>query len=165
MTATDECLFRGAARAALATGVPVSIRFGADAMHDLDVVLGEGLPADRVVVGGLDRRGRRAAGAPLEVVRVGAYAAIDTSASTMTRLPDRRRARALWSPLSSMRGTVTGSCCPATRSGSPRACRSATSRTAHVLTTFVPLLRAEGLSDEAVQRILVDNPRDLLTRR
>ena len=32
MTATDESLFRGAARAALATGVPVSLRYGADAL-------------------------------------------------------------------------------------------------------------------------------------
>ena len=44
MTATDESLFRGAARTAAATGVPVSIRFGADAVHDLGVVLDEGLP-------------------------------------------------------------------------------------------------------------------------
>ena len=62
MTATDESLFRGAARAALATGVPVSIRYGADAVADLEVVLDEGLPADRVVVGGLDRKDAVAAG-------------------------------------------------------------------------------------------------------
>ena len=35
----------------------------------------------------------------------------------------------------------------------------------HVLSTFVPLLTAQGLSDEAVHRILVDNPRDLLSVR
>ncbi|MGV9897258.1 phosphotriesterase family protein, partial [Streptomyces tendae] len=63
MTATDESLFRGAARAALATGVAVSVRYGADALHDLDVVLDEKLPADRVAVGGLDRRDAVAADA------------------------------------------------------------------------------------------------------
>ena len=67
MTATEESLFRGAARTALTTGVPVSIRYGADAMHDLEIVLDEQLPADRVVVGGLDRKDAVAAGAPLEV--------------------------------------------------------------------------------------------------
>ena len=36
MTATEESLFRGAARTALTTGIPVSIRYGADALHDLD---------------------------------------------------------------------------------------------------------------------------------
>ena len=35
----------------------------------------------------------------------------------------------------------------------------------HVLSTFVPLLTAQGLSDEAVHRILVDNPRGLLSVR
>src|SRR5689334_1053085 len=34
MTATDESLFRGAARAALTTGVPVSLRHGDDAVRD-----------------------------------------------------------------------------------------------------------------------------------
>ena len=35
----------------------------------------------------------------------------------------------------------------------------------HVLSTFVPFLKAQGLSDEDAQRILVDNPRNLLTVR
>ena len=35
----------------------------------------------------------------------------------------------------------------------------------HVLTTFVPFLKAHGLSEEDAQRILVDNPRNLLTVR
>ncbi|HEY1177991.1 MAG TPA: hypothetical protein VGF17_17685, partial [Phytomonospora sp.] len=72
LTATDESLFRGAARAALATGVPVSIRYGNDAVRDLDVVLDEKLPAGRVVVGGLDRRDAVEAGAPTEIAARGA---------------------------------------------------------------------------------------------
>jgi phosphotriesterase-related protein len=61
MTATDESLLRGAARAALATGVPVSLRCGADG---LDVVLEEGLPAERIVVRGReDALGNAARGA------------------------------------------------------------------------------------------------------
>ena len=77
MTPTDESLARGAARAARGTGVPVSLRFGADAVDELEVVLEEGLPADRVVVGGLDRRDAATAGAPLEIARRGAYVALD----------------------------------------------------------------------------------------
>jgi phosphotriesterase-related protein len=34
-----------------------------------------------------------------------------------------------------------------------------------VLTTFVPLLRKRGIGEDEVQRILVDNPRELLTVR
>ncbi|WP_262403543.1 phosphotriesterase [Actinomadura sp. CNU-125] len=77
MTATEESLFRGAARTAMSTGVPLSVRYGNDPLHDLGVVLDEGLPADRVVVGGLDRRDAVAAGAPLEVARRGAFVALD----------------------------------------------------------------------------------------
>ena len=76
MTATDESLFRGAARAALATGVPVSVRYGNDALHDLDVVLDEN-------AAGRPRRRRRArppdavAPAPPRGRRRGAYVALD----------------------------------------------------------------------------------------
>src|SRR5829696_2013679 len=77
LTPTDESLFRGAARAALATGVPVSIRYGVDAVAELQLVLDEGLPADRVVVGELDRAEAVAAGWPATVAESGAYVAID----------------------------------------------------------------------------------------
>lgn len=52
LTATDESLFRGAARTALGTGVPVSFRAGADVLGELEVLLGEGLSPDRVVAVG-----------------------------------------------------------------------------------------------------------------
>src|SRR5690606_28374889 len=88
-----ESLFRGAARAALGTGVAVSVRYGRDALHDLGVVLDEKLPADRVVVGGLDRRDAVAAGAPLEVARRGAYVALDhVGTEDDTHLTDDERA-------------------------------------------------------------------------
>lgn len=47
-TATDESLLQGVARAALATGVAVTLRI--DDVSDLDVVLKEGLPAHRIAV-------------------------------------------------------------------------------------------------------------------
>jgi phosphotriesterase-related protein len=36
---------------------------------------------------------------------------------------------------------------------------------AHMLTAFVPLLASHGVADEDIQRVLVANPRDLLTVR
>ncbi|MEU1691763.1 phosphotriesterase family protein [Streptomyces hirsutus] len=164
MTATDESLFRGAARTALSTGVAVSIRYGSDALHDLDVVLDEKLPADRVVVGGLDRKDAVAAGAPLEIARRGAYVALDhVGAQDDAHLTDDERAvlvaelvqagfgnRILLS--SSATGVAKG------HSGNDLPY-------SYVLTTFVPLLKARGLSDEDTRRILVENPRDLLSAR
>lgn len=35
----------------------------------------------------------------------------------------------------------------------------------YVLTSFVPLLTEQGLGDEDIRRILVDNPRELLSVR
>jgi len=76
MTATDESLFRGAARAALTTGVPVSFRVGADAVSELDVLIAEGLPADRVLVA---TAGEQA----LKVVECGAYVVLTRAADVV----------------------------------------------------------------------------------
>ncbi|WP_445525788.1 phosphotriesterase family protein [Streptomyces cyslabdanicus] len=164
MTATDESLFRGAARTALSTGVAVSVRYGSDALHDLDVVLDEKLAADRVVVGGLDRKDAVAAGAPLEVARRGAYVALDhVGVEDGEHVTDGERA-ALVADLvqagfadrillsSSATGVAKGHC----GNDLPYS---------HVLATFVPLLKTQGLSDEDARRILVENPRDLLSVR
>lgn len=164
MTATDESLFRGAARAALTTGVPVSIRYGNDAVRDLEVVLDEKLPADRVVVGGLDRKDAVAAGAPLEVARRGAYVAIDhVGAEDDAHVTDAERAALVAELVEAGHGDqiLLSSNATGVAKGHP----ANDVRYSHVLTAFVPLLTAQGLSDEDVQRILVDNPRDLLSVR
>lgn len=164
MTATDESLVRGAARTALSTGVAVSVRYGSDAVHDLDVALDEKLPADRVVVAGLDRKNAVTAGAPLDIARRGAYVALDhvgvedeahiTDAERATLVADLVRAGSGNRILLSSNATGVAKGHPG--NGLPYS---------YILTAFVPLLRAQGLSDEDTQRILVDNPRDLLSVR
>ncbi|TWG06266.1 phosphotriesterase [Streptomyces brevispora] len=164
MTATDESLFRGAARTALSTGVPASVRYGADAVRELDVVLDENLPADRVVVGGLDRKDAVASGAPLEVARRGAYVAIDhVGTEDAAHVTDAERAvlvtdlvRAGFGDRILLSGSATGVAKGHPGNDLPYS---------YVLTTFVPLLKAQGLSDEDTRRILVENPRDLLSAR
>ncbi|MFD7715501.1 phosphotriesterase [Streptomyces sp. NPDC059814] len=164
MTATDESLVRGAARTALSTGVAVSVRYGSDAVHDLDVALDEKLPADRVVVAGLDRKNAVTAGAPLDIARRGAYVALDhvgvedeahiTDAERATLVADLVRAGSGNRILLSSNATGVAKGHPG--NGLPYS---------YILTAFVPLLKAQGLSDEDTQRILVDNPRDLLSVR
>ncbi len=165
MTATEESLFRGAARTALATGVPVSVRYGADAVHDLDVVLDEKLPADRVVVGGLDRRDAVAAGAPLEVARRGAYVALDHVGldDSDTYVTDRERAALVLDLVAAghadrilLSGNATG-----VAKGQP----AHDLPYSYVSSTFVPLAKSLGLGEEDARRVLVDNPRALLTLR
>ncbi|WP_406723705.1 phosphotriesterase [Streptomyces sp. GD-15H] len=164
MTATDESLFRGAARTALSTGIAVSIRYGSDAVHDLDIVLDEELPADRVVAGGLDRKDAVATDAPLEIARRGAYVALDhVGVEDEAHLTDAERAdlvvdlvRAGFGNRILLSSNATGVAKGHPGNDLPYS---------YVLTTFVPLLKARGLSDEDTQRILVENPRDLLSVR
>lgn len=172
MTATDESLFRGAARAALTTGVAVSLRYGADAVHDLDVVLDEGLPADRVVVGGLDRKDAYAAGAPAEVARRGAFVALDhvgwgDDARDAAHVTDLERAALVVDLVRAGFGdrVLLSSNAVGVAKGHPDAQAVPDLPYSHVLSSFVPLLKSQGLGDDDVQRLLVDNPRDLLTVR
>jgi phosphotriesterase-related protein len=162
MTPTDESLFRGAARTALATGVPLSIRFGADALHDLGVVLDEGVAAGRVVVGGLDRRDAAEAGAPLEVARRGAFVGLDHVGldDDVDYLTDDERAELVLDLVSE--GHADRILLSSAAIGVAKGHAGSDVAFDHVLTALVPLLKTRGLSDEDTRRILVDNPRDLL---
>ncbi|MEV4291474.1 phosphotriesterase [Nonomuraea bangladeshensis] len=166
MTATDESLLRGAARTALATGVPLSVRYGADAVHDLEIVLDEKLPADRVVVGGLDRADALAAGAPLEVARRGAYVALDHVGSDVGfdgGVTDHDRAALVLDLVQAGHGERV--LLSANAVGVAKGHPGNELPFSHVLSEFVPLLTARGLGDEDVRRILAGNPRDLLSVR
>jgi phosphotriesterase-related protein len=165
MTPTDESLFRGSACTALATGVALSIRFGADAVRELDVVLDEGLPADRVVVGGLDRRDAVAAGAPLEVARRGAYVALDHVGpdDDAEHLTDRERA-ALVVELAEA-GHADRILLSSNAIGVAKGRPDRNLPYGYVASTFIPLATSLGLGGDDARRILVDNPRDLLTVR
>jgi phosphotriesterase-related protein len=165
MTPTDESLFRGAARAAHATGVPVSVRFGADAVKDLQVVLDEGLPADRVVVGDLDRADAVAAGWPKAVAELGAYVAIDhvglNDDDAYVRDADRAALVAdLIAAGHANRVLLSGNAVGVAKGHPPYDLPYA-----YALTAFAPLLAAHGVADEDIQRVMVANPRGLLTVR
>lgn len=158
MTATEESLFRGAARAALNTGIPVSFRFGADALHDLDIVLDEGLAANRVLVGDLDRR--QAADAVLEVARRGAWLGIDHVGCNDDDqyLTDRERAALVTRLIDAGHGgqVLLSSNAIGVAKGQPEY----NLPYEYVLTRFVPFL---NLDNSDARRITVDNPRSLLT--
>ncbi|WP_285572744.1 MULTISPECIES: phosphotriesterase [unclassified Streptomyces] len=164
MTATDESLLRGAARTALGTGVAVSVRYGSEALHDLGVALDEKLPADRVVVAGLDREDAVAAGAPQEVARRGAYVALDhVGVQDEDHVSDAERAALVAGLVRDGHGNRV--LLSSSSTGVAKGHAGNDLPYSYILTTFVPLLKAQGLSDEDVQRILVDNPRDLLSVR
>lgn len=163
-SATDESLIRGAARTALATGVPLSLRSGSDPASDLAIALDEGLPADRIVVGGMDRADRAAAGVPLDVARRGAFVALDhVGSDDDVHLADADRADLVVNLVSD--GHLDRLLLSSNAIGVAKGGPGNDVPYSHVLSAFVPLLSARGLSDSDVRRILVDNPCALLTRR
>jgi phosphotriesterase-related protein len=163
MTPTEESLFRGSARAAKSTGVPVSIRFGADVLHDLDVVLDEQIGADRVLVGGLDRQD--AAKSAAEVAGRGAFVGIDHVGLNdhADYLNDHERAELVLELVKA--GHADKIILSGNSIGAAKGLPEYNLPYSHVLTTFVPYLRAQGLHEDDAQRILVENPRNLLTVR
>jgi phosphotriesterase-related protein len=164
-TATDESLLRGAARTALATGVALSLRFGADAAGDLEVVLDEKLPAGRVVVGGLDRADAVAADAPLEVARRGGYVCLDhVGTEDEAHIRDAERVALVADLVGAGFGDRILLSVGAT--GVAKGHAGNDLPFSQVLTGFVPQLRAtRGLGEQDIRRILVDNPRELLAAR
>lgn len=164
MTATDESLLRGAARAALATGTAVSLRYGDDAAGELDIVRDEKLPADRIAVGGLDRKEAVDAGGPEKIAARGSYVVLDhVGTEDAEHLTDDDRAdlvadlvRAGYADRILLSVGATGVAKGHPANDLPYS---------HLLTAFVPLLTAQGVGRADIDRILRANPRDLLAVR
>jgi hypothetical protein len=142
--------------------VPLSSRFGADAAHDLDIVLDEGLPADRVVVGGLDRRDAVAAGMPHAVAARGAYLAIDHVGRTDDEhLSDDERVALVIELVRA--GHVDRILLSSNSIGVAKGHSADEVTFSAVLATFMPRLRAAGVGEADLHRILVTHPADLRT--
>jgi phosphotriesterase-related protein len=163
MTPTEESLFRGSARAARSTGVPVSIRFGADVLHDLDIVLDEQIGADRVLVGDLDRRDAK--GSAFEVAARGAFVGIDHVGLNdhADYVTDQERAELVLELVKA--GHADKVILSGSSIGVAKGLPEYNLPFSHVLTTFVPFLKARGLGEDDARRILVDNPQNLLAVR
>ncbi|MGD6980346.1 MULTISPECIES: phosphotriesterase [Citricoccus] len=164
MTPTEESLFRGSARAAKNTGVAVSIRYGVDALRELEIVLDEQVPADRVLIGDLDRTD--AAGAPAEVAAAvadrGAFVGIDHVGlnDDTGYLTDEERATLVLDLVAA--GHADKVILSSNAIGVAKGLPDYDLPYEHALTTFIPYLKGKGLSEDDAQRILVDNPARLL---
>ena len=162
LTATDESLFRGAARAAAQTGVPLSVRFATDAAAELQMLLDEGIAADRVLICGLDRAD--ASGAAAAVAERGAYVGIDrVGTQDDGYLSDAQRADLVLELVEA--GHIDRVLLASGSIGVAKGIEPVEVPYDHVLATFVPALRSKGLTEADAQRLLVDNPRAFLTVR
>ncbi len=165
MTDTERSLMRGGARAARSSGAALSIRYGDDAVRDMNVALKECLAAERIVVGGLDRADIADPGQVHAVAASGVYLAVDHVGSNgaVGYLDDAARVRLIADLIGTGVGNRIVLSCSATgvAVGHP----GNDIGYSYLLTDFVPRLAAAGIDDATLRHILVDNPAELLAIR
>ncbi|MDO5533548.1 MAG: hypothetical protein Q4F65_02715 [Propionibacteriaceae bacterium] len=160
LTGTDESLLRGAARTAAATGAPMAFRYGADAVAELDLVLAEEVDPARVLVVGLDSKD--AAGAAVAVAEKGALVGLtQVGTASDDLLSDDERADLVVELVQAGHRdrVLVASGAIGVAKGLPRPGTAFE----HVLTSFVPLLAARGLSDADTTALTTTNPATWLT--
>ncbi len=158
----EVSLFRGAAKAALATGVPVSVQYGADAVHDLEILLGEGIAPERVVIGGLDRLDAVERKEAFAVARRGAYIALDhVGWSTQEGYIDDGQRVGLILELFE-EGLGERVLISTNAVGVAKGHEAKELGFDYLLATFVPLLRKAGATDEQIRMLLEENPQRIL---
>ena len=159
VTPAEEKVFRAAARAQRATGATVTTHtthFGDLAHEQMDILMEEGVPPERIVIGHLGER--RGVKGELAIAERGVYVEIDhvgRPASAGTQ-PEWRRARNVAELVQAGyldRVLISMDIC-----ANSLLHWNGGHGFDYLLTTFVPLLREEGLTDEQIRIILVDNP-------
>ncbi|PPL19445.1 phosphotriesterase family protein [Microterricola pindariensis] len=162
-TPTDDSLLRGAALAATRSGVALAFSAPSDTIRALELALAEGLPADRIVVSGLDRAGTGATvrATARAVAKRGAYIALDHIGRVDAGSPsDDDRAALVLALVDAGHGARI--LLSAGAVGVAKGHAEVNSAYEVVLTDFAPKLAAHGLDEDGIRRILIDNPRDLL---
>ncbi len=157
ITPAQERVFRAAARAQKRTGVVMSTHtthLGELAMEQLALLFEEKVPANRIIVGHLgDRRHLKL---ELPVAAAGAYVEIDHVGFAEFQSDEHRamRVAGLVSEGFLEQILISSDICFASHlkwyGGKGYD---------YVLCTFVPMLRAAGVTDEQIRTISVDNPR------
>jgi phosphotriesterase-related protein len=163
ITEKEINLFRGSAQAAKTTGVPVSVQYGEDAVNDLEILLGEGIEANRVIIGGLDRLDAVERGEAFAVARRGAMVAIDHVGWTINEgyVNDEQRAQLIAELFNEGLGDRVLVSTNAV--GVAKGYEAKDISYDYLLTKFVPLLKKAGVTDEQVCVLLEENPQRVLT--
>jgi phosphotriesterase-related protein len=163
ITEKEVSLFLGSAKAALATGVPVSVQYGADAINDLEILLSEGIDSNRVIIGGLDRLDAVERKEAFAVARRGAYVALDHVgwATNEGYINDEERVKLIEELFEEGFGDRVLISTNAV--GVAKGHQAKDLSYDYLLSTFVPMLRRNGFSDEQVRMLLEDNPQQVLS--
>jgi phosphotriesterase-related protein len=163
ITEKETNLFRGSAQAALKTGVPVSVQYGADAIYDLEILLGEGIDSNHVIISGLDRLDAVERGEAFAVARHGAMVALDHVGWKTQEgyVNDEQRVQLIVELFNEGLGDRVLISTNAV--GVAKGHEAKEISYDYLLKTFVPMLKKAGLTDEQVRVLLEVNPQRVLT--
>ena len=171
MTEREKVVFRASAMAATETGVAVTTHthLGANALDQIDVLVGAGLDPDRIVIGHLDD-GEPDLDLVREIIARGAYAQFDTigyeyytERLEIQMATDVVRARKL---LRLAEEGLSGRVILASDFGMPRHLQSRGGPGLVVLADrFRRTARRVGVPNEVLDRCMVTNPATVLTMR
>jgi phosphotriesterase-related protein len=163
LTEKETNLFRGSAQTALATGVPVSVQYGSDAVRDLEILLAEGLAPERVIIGGLDRLEAVDRKETFAVARRGAMVGLDHVGWTTSDgyINDAQRVQLIVELFNEGLGDRVLISTNAV--GVAKGHEAKDLSYDYLLSTFVPMLKKAGVTDEQVRTLIEDNPQRVLT--
>ncbi len=169
MTELDKRIYRAAARAAVATGVPILTHLAIDPQPAIDIFAEEGLPLDRVLFGHADD-GLNAADTPSEwIMSLGGRIGFDTFGYE-TELEDppfwaRPRKDRLEHFLDLVeKGHLGQLLASADANCSPLGWPGVKGHTVnYIFEDLIPDLRKAGFDEAAIQTLFVDNPAAFLS--
>ncbi|GII85273.1 phosphotriesterase [Sphaerisporangium siamense] len=171
MTDLDKRIYRAAARAAVATGVPVLTHLAIDAENAIPIFAAEGLPLDRVLFGHVDDGVNAGKTRDTWIAEQGGRVGFDTFGYE-TELEDppfwaRPRKERLDHFLRFIgQGHLDKVLASADANCSPLGWPGVKGHTVnYIFTDLIPDLRGAGLDEAAIKTIFVDNPADFLTIR
>jgi len=165
-TKLEEIEHRAAARAAKRTGAAIITHGVNFALKQLEIFQSEGLDLSRVIVSHLDESTAIAKDLDRQVAQAGAYVGYDHLGvedwSTMHfSMPDERRVERILEMIEAgFQDNIllsTDANCYHLRLGEPTP-----HNVGHTLRYFVPKMRQAGISEEAINGMLVENPKRVL---
>lgn len=162
MSVAEERCFRAAARAAIETGLPVSTHahLGAGAIHQLELLLEEGLSAEKICLGHQDLLADSRQHQHL--AEAGAYVAFDTVGKESYQ-SDEARLHLVLEMLKAGHGGRILLSNDISRENYFRE-RGGVGYS-HLFRSFLPRLEEAGVERQQIKTIVEDNPREFLTRR
>lgn len=162
LTINETNLFRACAQTAKATGVPVSVQFGSSALEELTGIIKEGIPANRVIIGGLDKQAAVEQQIAFQVAEQGAYVAIDHIGwgSDEGYISDAARVQLIIELIEAGFGAKILLSTNAV--GVAKGHEVKDLAFDYLFTTFIPLLRQAGVTAPQIKTLIEENPQCIL---